>query len=86
MSEPLKASGQFPPMTIHMIAVGEETGTLETMLNKIADFYDLSTDYSLKKLTALIEPLFLVIIGSMVGFIFASILMPIFQMVKVLKQ
>jgi len=86
ISEPLKASKQFPPMTVHMIAVGEETGTLETMLNKIADFYDLASDYAIKKMTALIEPLFLVIIATLVGFIFASILLPIFQMVKTLKK
>ncbi len=86
ISESLKESGQFPVMPIHMIAVGEDTGTLETMLNKIADFYDIATDYAIKKLTALLEPLFLVIIGGLVGFIFASILLPIFSMVKTLGR
>ncbi len=86
ISGPLEASKQFPPMPVHMIAVGEETGTLEVMLNKIADFYDLATDYSIKKLTSLLEPIFLVVIAGLVGFIFASILLPIFNMVKTLKH
>ncbi len=86
ISESLKESKIFPPMPIHMIAIGEETGTLEIMLNKIADFYDLATDYAIKKLTALLEPMFLVIIGGMVGFIFASILLPIFSMTKMLNK
>ena len=86
ISAPLKESGQFPAMPVHMIAVGEETGALDAMLNKVADYYDMSTDYSVKKLTALLEPVFLVVIGGMVGFIFASILLPIFQMVKTLKH
>ncbi len=86
ISDALKESKMFPAMPIHMIAVGEDTGTLETMLNKIADFYDIATDYAIKKLTALLEPLFLVIIGGLVGFIFASILLPIFSMVKTLGR
>ena len=85
ISSVLGLSKQFPPMPVHMIAVGEDTGTLETMLNKVADFYDLSSDYAIKKLTSLLEPLFLVIIGAIVAFIFASILLPIFSMVKTLK-
>ena len=85
ISTPLKESGEFPPMTVHMIAVGEETGALDTMLNKVADFYDMSAEYSIKKLTALIEPLFLVVLGSGVAFIFSSILLPIFNMVKTMK-
>ncbi len=86
VSAPLKESGEFPPMPVHMVAVGEETGSLDVMLNKVADYYELSTDYSIKKLTALIEPIFLIILGGMVAFIFASILLPIFRMVKTLKH
>jgi type IV pilus assembly protein PilC len=73
-------------MPTQMIAVGEETGNLDQMLNKVADFYELSTDYSLKRITALIEPVFLVIIGGLVAFIFASLLLPIFRMVTTLKH
>jgi type IV pilus assembly protein PilC len=86
ISNPLKESGQFPAMATHMIAVGEESGALDTMLNKVADYFDLSTEYSIRRITALIEPAFLVVIGGMVGFIFASIMLPIFQMVKTLKH
>ena len=86
ISKPLEASRQFPPMVIHMIAVGEETGTLEVMLSKVSDFYDLSTEITIKKVTSLLEPMFLVIIGGLVGFIFASILLPIFGMVKTLRH
>ena len=86
ISEPLRKSGQFPAMPVHMIAVGEETGALDAMLNKVADFYDMATEYSIKRITALIEPVFLVILGGMVGFIFASILLPIFTMMKTIKH
>lgn len=86
ISKPLKESGQFPAMSIHMIAVGEETGALDMMLNKVADYFDLATEYSIRRITSLIEPVFLVVIGGMVGFIFASIMLPIFQMVKTLKH
>jgi len=86
ISKPLKESGEFPAMPVHMIAVGEETGALDTMLNKVADYYDMATEYSIRRLTALIEPIFLVILGGAVGFIFASILLPIFQMIKTIKH
>ncbi len=86
IAQPLKISEEFPPDTIQMIAVGEETGNLEGMLTKIADFYDVSVDYSIKKLTTLIEPVFLLIMGVMVGMIMASIMLPMFDMVKVLKR
>ncbi len=85
ISEPLKVSGEFPPMPVHMIAIGEETGALDTLLNKVADYYELESDYSIKRLTALLEPIFLIIIGGMVGFIFASIILPIFRMVGTLR-
>jgi len=86
LSEPLKASGEFPAMPVQMIAIGEETGALDSLLNKVADYYELSADYSIKRLTALLEPIFLVIIGGMVGLIFASIILPIFRMVGTLKR
>jgi type IV pilus assembly protein PilC len=84
ISEPLKVSKEFPPDIVHMIAVGEESGDLDGMLHKIADFYDISIGYSIKKLTTILEPLFLVIMGGLVGFIMASMLLPMFDMVKVL--
>ncbi|MCX5725693.1 MAG: type II secretion system F family protein [Candidatus Saganbacteria bacterium] len=86
ISDPIKDSGEFPPMVSQMIAVGEESGALEAMLNKIADLYEMTTDYSVRRLTALLEPIFLIIIGGMIGFIFASILLPIFRMVATLSH
>ncbi len=85
ISKPMKESGQFPAMSTHMIAVGEETGALDVMLNKVADYFDLATEYSIRRITSLLEPIFLIVIGGMVGFIFASIMLPIFSMVKTLK-
>lgn len=86
LAEPLKISEEFPADAVQMISVGEETGNLEGMLNKISDFYDMSVGYTIKKLTTIIEPLFLVIMGSMVGFIMASMLLPIFDMIKILRH
>lgn len=86
LAEPLKISEEFPPDAVQMISVGEETGNLDGMLNKIADFYDKSVGYTIKKLTTIIEPIFLVIMGAMVGFIMASMLLPIFDMIKILRR
>ncbi len=86
LSEPLKISEEFPPDTVQMISVGEETGDLGGMLNKISDFYDMSLGYTIKKLTTVIEPLLLVVMGCMVGFIMASMLLPMFDMIKILRH
>jgi len=86
ISEPLKISEEFPPDVVQMISVGEETGALDTMLNKTADFYDMTVNYAVRKLTTIIEPVFLVIMGIMVGSILASMLLPIFDMVKTLRH
>lgn len=86
MAEPLKISEEFPADMVQMISVGEESGGLVEMLNKIADFYDLSVSYAVKKLTTIIEPLFLVVMGGMVGLIMASMLLPIFDMLKALRR
>jgi len=86
IAEPLKVSEEFPPDTVQMIAVGEESGNLDGMLNKISDFYDMAVGYSIRKLTALLEPAFLVVIGGVVAFIMASMLLPMFDMVKALRR
>jgi len=78
----LRKSGEFPPDVVQMIAVGEETGKLGHMLYKISGFYDNAVGYSLKKLIALIEPVFIIILGVLVGFIMASMLLPMFDMIK----
>jgi type IV pilus assembly protein PilC len=70
----------FPPMVEHMVSVGEESGQLETMLGKIADFYEAEVDAKIKALTALIEPLMIIVVGSVVGFIVISMYLPIFTL------
>ncbi len=86
LAEPLKVSGEFPPDVVQMISVGEESGGLDAMLEKIADFYDMTVSYAVKKLTTIIEPLFLMVMGVMVGVIMASMLLPMFDMVKTLRH
>ncbi|MEE8417758.1 MAG: type II secretion system F family protein [candidate division Zixibacteria bacterium] len=86
ISDYLKISREFPGDCVQMIAVGEESGNLDTMLNKVADFYDMSLGYTIKKLTTIVEPVLLVVMGSMIGFIMASMLLPIFDMVKMLRH
>jgi len=80
IAEPLKASRVFPPMVIQMIAVGEETGNLDTMLAKIADFYDQEVDVAVDALTSMIEPIIIVIMGIVIGAIVIAMFMPMFQM------
>jgi type IV pilus assembly protein PilC len=82
ISAPLAASGLFPPMVTHMIDVGEETGLLAEMLCKVSDFYDTEVEAMLKGLTSLIEPLLIVFMGVVVGFIAISVMAPIFKLVS----
>ncbi len=86
ISQPLKISEEFPPDAVQMMIAGEESGELPFMLNKIADFYESAVGYSIKKLTTLIEPFFIVVMAGMVGFIMASMLLPIFDMIKTLRH
>ena len=85
LAEPLRLSGQFPVLTVQMVATGEETGDLHTLLDKVADYYELEVDYAIKRFTVLIEPFFLVVMGSVIGFIMASIMIPLFRMVNVVS-
>ncbi len=80
IADPLKASGIFPPMVIQMISVGEETGNLEIMLSKIADFYDQEVDTSVKAMTSLIEPVIICVMGVVIGSIVICMFLPIFQL------
>lgn len=81
LSAPLSESGYFPPMVISMIQVGEQTGYLHTMMEKIADYYDSEVELSLIALTKLIEPFLIGFMGILVGFIVLSIFMPIYQLI-----
>jgi type IV pilus assembly protein PilC len=85
MSEPLMESKVFPSMVIQMIAVGEQTGALDVMLNKIADFYEDEVDVAVGSLTALMEPVMMVGIGGMVGFMLIAMYMPIFDIAGAVK-
>ena len=76
IAAPLTRNPVFPPMVGHMVAVGEETGQLDQMLSKVADFSEAEVDAKVKALTALIEPLMIVFVGGAVGFIVVSMYMP----------
>jgi type IV pilus assembly protein PilC len=80
ISYPLEQSDVFPPMVGHMISVGEESGQLEQMLTKVADFYEEEVDTKVKALTSLIEPAMIAIIGGMVGFIVIAMYLPLFSL------
>jgi len=82
---PLQASGLFPPMVVQMTSVGEETGTLDNMLQKVADFYDAEVETTLAQLTSILEPLLIMFLGFVVGFIVLSFYMPLYQLITGLK-
>ena len=86
ISAALKVSEEFPLDAIQMISAGEETGNLDGMLNKISDLYDAAISHTTRRLTAIIEPVLLVIMGLIVAFIMASMLIPIFDMIKMLRH
>jgi len=82
IAEPLAESDVFPGMVVQMIAVGEETGAMETMLGKIADFYDDEVDTAVDALTALLEPLMMVFLGGTVGSLLIAMYLPIFKIAE----
>jgi type IV pilus assembly protein PilC len=83
ISEPLKESGVFPPMVVSMINVGEQTGGLDEMLTKIADFYDDEVDSAVEALLAAMEPIMIVFLGVIVGGMIVAMYLPIFDMINV---
>src|SRR5688572_7907347 len=85
LAEPLKSTPVFPPMVVHMISVGENTGALDAMLSKIADFYDDEVDAAVTALTSLLEPLMIVFLGVVVGGIVVAMYLPIFKLVTLVK-
>ena len=82
LSDPLAASGLFPTMVTHMIDVGEESGRLSEMLVKVGDFYDNEVESAIKGLTSMIEPMLIIFLGVVVGFIAISVMTPIFKLVN----
>ncbi|HPS93337.1 MAG TPA: type II secretion system inner membrane protein GspF [Deltaproteobacteria bacterium] len=85
ISSPLKKSGVFPPILIHMISVGERSGSLEEMLMKAAESYEGDVETTISGLTSLLEPLMIVIMGVIVGFVVLSILMPMLEMSTIVR-
>jgi type IV pilus assembly protein PilC len=80
IAKPLADADVFPPMVSHMVSVGEDSGQLENMLEKIADFYDAEVDAKVKALTSLIEPVMIMFVGGIVGFIVIAMYLPIFSL------
>jgi type IV pilus assembly protein PilC len=85
IAKPLTGDKVFPPMVVQMIAVGEETGALDGMLSKIADFYDEEVSSMVDALTSIIEPLMIIVMGIIIGGIIVSLYMPMFQIITLIK-
>ncbi len=86
VAEPLAETHVFPPMVTQMIAVGEATGALDTMLGKIADFYDDEVDTAVGSLTSMLEPLLILFLGVTIGFLLVAMYLPIFQLADVVGK
>jgi type IV pilus assembly protein PilC len=85
INAPLKQAPIFPGMVVHMVGVGEETGSLDAMLSKIADFYEAEVDAAIKALTSILEPVMIILIGGIVGFIVISLYLPMFKVYDTIK-
>ena len=85
IAAPLKDAPIFPPMVAQMIAIGEETGNLDTMLSKVADFYEDQVAAAIKALTSILEPVMIVLVGAIVGFIVVAMYMPMFKVYDAIK-
>ncbi len=85
IARPLEQHEVFPPMVVQMMAVGEETGALDEMLDKIADFYESEVEATVDALTSLIEPMLIVVMGVVVGGMIISLYLPLFNIIKLIK-
>ena len=85
ITEPLRKEPVFPPMVTQMISVGEETGSLDAMLSKIADFYEDEVNAAVKSLTSILEPILMLFVGALVGTVVISMYLPIFNMMNIVK-
>ena len=85
LADPLRESGAFPPMVVHMVSVGEETGRLTEMLAKVADFFEEDVDRATEALTTVIEPIMLIVIGGIIGLVIISMYLPIFDLITVIQ-
>jgi type IV pilus assembly protein PilC len=85
IAQPLVENPIFPPMVSQMVKIGEETGELEKMLGKIADFYEDEVDAAIQSLTSIVEPLMIILVGCMVGVIVIAMYLPMFKMLSLVK-
>ncbi len=85
LSEPISRAGIFPRMLAQMVRVGEETGTLDTNLQTLANFYDEEVDRSVKSITGLLEPGLVIFVGVIVGFVAVSVIMPMYTLLQSIK-
>jgi type IV pilus assembly protein PilC len=86
LSEPIRVSRAFPPTVVQMVSVGERTGSLDQMFRHLGEYYDQEVEQGLRTVTSLLEPMLLLVMGLLVGFIALSVLLPIFQLIRVFKQ
>ena len=85
LSRPLKTSGLFPPMVVHMTSIGEETGNIETMLENVAKYYEEDVQTATESLMALMEPMIIILMAGVVGFLVLAILSPMFTLYESLS-
>ena len=85
IAQPLVEHPVFPPMVGHMVKIGEETGELDAMLGKVADFYEEEVDASIQSLTSIIEPIMIIFVGAIVGTIILSMYLPMFKLLTLVK-
>jgi type II secretory pathway component PulF len=83
---PMQESGYFPPLVVQMVSVGEETGHLDTMLEKVSDYYDRDVDYTLRNLSTMIEPILLLFVGGMVLFLALGIFLPMWNLLNLFRK
>lgn len=86
IGDPLAKSGLFPPMVVQMVSIGEETGALDQMLDKVADFYEIEVESQLQSMAAALEPIMIVILGVIVGFIVIALFMPMISLISSLEK
>ena len=85
LSQPLKNQNVFPPMVYYMIKIGEDTGSIEEILDKTANFYDEEVENAVQKFTAMVEPLMIVFMAAVIGFIVLAMVTPMFDLVKTVQ-
>jgi type IV pilus assembly protein PilC len=85
IAEPLSKSKVFPGMVVRMVAVGEETGSMDAMLGKIADFYDEEVDAAVTAMTSMLEPLMMVVLGGSIGALLVAMYLPIFKIAETVQ-